>query len=187
MPRTKEQFEDIRSQRIELIENIAMHCFAEKGFHNTTISYIAKEAGISTGLTYNYFSSKEDLLKSIYLKGVKKAFSPLMEKALAEGKFKDFIEHIFNEVESNKEFWKLYFIVISQPDTMSQFQAYVLEILMPILTSITGYFKSKGVEEPELETQFLFSTLDGISINFLFNSDHYPLQKIKQKLLKNYE
>lgn len=72
MPKTKEQYEALRSQKMELIENTAMACFAENGFHGTSISSIAKKAGISTGLTYNYFSSKEDLLTAIYLKGIKK-------------------------------------------------------------------------------------------------------------------
>ena len=187
MPRTKKQFEEIRSQRIELIENTAMKCFAEKGFHNTSISTIAKEAKISTGLTYNYFSSKEELLKSIYLKGIKKVFAPLTDETLTKEKFIAFIEHIFNEIEVNTQFWKLYFIVISQPNVLVQYQEYMLEMTSPIMNAIISYFDKQGLQNPETEAQFLFSTIDGVCINYLINEKHYPLKHIKQKILKNYE
>jgi AcrR family transcriptional regulator len=39
----------------------AMRLFASKGFHNTTMGEIAKEAEFSTGSLYNFFKSKEEL------------------------------------------------------------------------------------------------------------------------------
>lgn len=39
----------------------ALALFAEKGFHTTSVSQIAEAAGVSKGLTYNYFESKEKL------------------------------------------------------------------------------------------------------------------------------
>lgn len=40
----------------------ALHLFAANGFHATTTAGIAKQAGVSEGTIYKYFSSKEDLL-----------------------------------------------------------------------------------------------------------------------------
>jgi AcrR family transcriptional regulator len=187
MPRTIKQFEELRNIKIELIESVAMKCFAAKGFHNTSISYIAKEAGISSGLMYNYFSSKDELLKSIYLKGIKKVFAPLKDETLTKKKFIAFIEHTFNEIETNIPFWKLYFIIMSQPDVLAQYQAYMLETALPIMNAITSYFTKQGIQNPEIETQFLFSTIDGVCINYLINYPEYPLEQIKQKILESYE
>lgn len=186
MPRRKEQFEKLRNTKIELIESVAMECFAAKGFHNTSISYIAKEANISSGLMYNYFSSKDDLLKSIYIKGIKKVFSPFKKETLNKKKFNAFIKHIFNEIETNTSFWKLYFIVISQPDVLVQYQEYMLEMVAPIMYAFVEYFTKQGIQNPEIEAQFLFSTIDGVCINYLINQSEYPLEEIKQKILKNY-
>jgi len=188
MPRTKTQFEELRKQKIELIENSAMKCFATRGFYNTSISAIAKEAKISAGLTYNYFSSKDELLKSIYIKGIQKVYAPLEGGVtLTTETFKDFIEHIFREIETNAPFWKLYFIVISQPEILSQFQEYMIERATPIITAVVNYFESQNLPNPEIEAQFLFSTIDGVCINYLIDSQHYPLTLIKQRVLKNYE
>ncbi|HEU4716632.1 MAG TPA: TetR/AcrR family transcriptional regulator [Bacteroidia bacterium] len=186
MPRTDKQLEELRNAKTELIESVAMKCFAAKGFHATSISYIARKAGISAGLMYNYFSGKDELLKSIYLKGIKKVFAPLEGEALTKEKFMAFIEYIFNEMETNTEFWKLYFIVISQPDVLARYQAYMLETALPIMNAIISYFAKQRMKNPEVEAQFLFSTLDGVCINYLINYPKYPLKQIKQKILKNY-
>jgi AcrR family transcriptional regulator len=187
MPRTKEQFEALRIQKIELIEDAAMECFAAVGFHGTSISSIAKKAGISTGLTYNYFSSKEDLLTSIYLKGMKNIFEPVEQlKVINEKGFRAFIDHIFTEMKNNTTFWKLYFIVMSQPDILAKYQEHIMKTIAPLTAKMSSYFKKKGISEPEAETRLLFSLLDGICMNYLTDNEHYPLDKIRKKILSYY-
>lgn len=60
MARTPKSVEDRREQIIDA----AMQIFAEKGFARATNRDIAEKAGITTGLIYYYFKSKEDLLKA---------------------------------------------------------------------------------------------------------------------------
>jgi AcrR family transcriptional regulator len=61
MARTPKVVEDRREQIIEA----AMHVFARKGYSNATNKDIAREAGITPGLIYYYFESKEALLYAI--------------------------------------------------------------------------------------------------------------------------
>ena len=44
------------------IADAAVEMFLERGFHKTTTRQIARAAGISNGLLYEYVSSKEDIL-----------------------------------------------------------------------------------------------------------------------------
>lgn len=60
MPRTPNVGEDRREQIIDA----AMRVFAQKGFARASNRDVAREAGITTGLIYYYFESKEDLLKA---------------------------------------------------------------------------------------------------------------------------
>jgi AcrR family transcriptional regulator len=60
MARTPKIAEDRREQII----NAAIRVFAQKGFARATNRDIAHEAGITTGLIYYYFKSKEDLLRA---------------------------------------------------------------------------------------------------------------------------
>jgi AcrR family transcriptional regulator len=50
----------------ELIYSTALDLFARKGYSDTTLRDIAKEANVSLGLTYRYFESKEELLLELY-------------------------------------------------------------------------------------------------------------------------
>lgn len=62
MPKLKP---DTQRARREHILDAAERCFAHAGFHRTTMQHICKEAGISAGALYVYFSSKEDLIAGI--------------------------------------------------------------------------------------------------------------------------
>ena len=50
-----------------MILDAATKIFAEKGYQYATISEVAKEGEISTGLLYSYFKNKLDLLLSVVL------------------------------------------------------------------------------------------------------------------------
>jgi TetR/AcrR family transcriptional repressor of uid operon len=62
MPKLKP---DTQRARREHILDAAERCFARAGFHRTTMHDICKEAGVSPGALYVYFSSKEELIAGI--------------------------------------------------------------------------------------------------------------------------
>jgi AcrR family transcriptional regulator len=53
---------DAAAERRGQILNAAMICFARTGFHQTSMQDISAEAGISVGLIYRYFASKEAVI-----------------------------------------------------------------------------------------------------------------------------
>ena len=65
MPRTEEQNEIIRLERIKRIEMSALFLFASKGYDGTTLDEIARESKSSHGLLYHYFKNKEKLYNYI--------------------------------------------------------------------------------------------------------------------------
>ena len=58
--------------RKEQILLAAERVFAQKGFHQSTVSEIAREAGVSDATIYEYFPNKEELLFSIPLETTRK-------------------------------------------------------------------------------------------------------------------
>ena len=54
-----------KSQRRDEIMAAAKEVFARKGFHETTIADIAKEAGLAYGSVYWYFDSKDELFHAL--------------------------------------------------------------------------------------------------------------------------
>jgi AcrR family transcriptional regulator len=87
------------------ILDAALRLFRERGFEQTTMRDVAKEAGVATGAAYYYYRSKEDLVMAFYLRTDEEARA-IFEKAIAsskdlkkriramiEGKFVQFAEH----------------------------------------------------------------------------------------------
>lgn len=68
----KAQSEQVHDERKAHIKRAALKVFAEKGLAGTKMSLIAEEAGISQGLTYKYFESKDEI------------FALLVEEAIEE-------------------------------------------------------------------------------------------------------
>ncbi len=80
MPRSKEKSEQIRIQSRAQILHAARMIFSERGYDGCKVTDIAKRANMSQGNIYWYFSSKEEMLKSILADGFE-TLGTLMRKA----------------------------------------------------------------------------------------------------------
>jgi len=68
------------SNRIEQILDAAEEIMSEMGLENSSIAEIAKRAGVTDSLIYNYFQGKEDLLFSIPGRRMKEVLKNLSEQ-----------------------------------------------------------------------------------------------------------
>ena len=62
MPKTSDSHLAARRQQIL---DAATECFAREGVHRTTVQHIVAEAGVSAGLFYRHFDSKEAIVEAI--------------------------------------------------------------------------------------------------------------------------
>lgn len=123
-PRTPQQFREIREEKMTLIMDVALHHFANNGYYRTTISQIARHAGISKGLMYNYFESKEALLKAIINKSVNEIYSYLdinQDGYISEEEFESFIRRMNVLFKDKRSFWQLLMQLLLQNDAREQF------------------------------------------------------------------
>ena len=73
--------EPVQKRSIEKKERIISKGFdliCEKGYHNTNTAEIAKVAGVSTGIVYQYFKDKHDILIEGIKKYAKDIFYPML-------------------------------------------------------------------------------------------------------------
>ncbi len=185
-PRTKEQVEEIRTKSRAAILQAGLELFAHQGFHHTTISQIASKAGISKGLIYNYFESKEDLLKGILEEAVhtgdeilETISDPDMdpEKALHQA-----IDQIFQLLEANPAYWRLIMSLSFKEDVTSQYETLTRQHEMKNLEYLAKLLEKAGVVNPQMESMYLSAALDGILLHFLHFKEKYPLQEMKEFL-----
>ncbi|MEP6698865.1 MAG: TetR/AcrR family transcriptional regulator [Verrucomicrobiota bacterium] len=87
---TTDNTADRRSQ----ILSAAMVCFAKRGFHQTSMHDISAEAGISVGLIYRYFESKNAVISAM-ADGHKREIHTLLESARQAPTLLDALEIFF--------------------------------------------------------------------------------------------
>jgi len=189
-PRSKEQFEEIRQRSRQTIKEAALELFGHQGYHSTSISQIAKEAGVSKGLLYNYFESKEALLEEILMDAVEtgeEIMAEIIQQANGPVKvLRGMIETTFAFVQDNLHYWKLLLAVA--------FQAGVLEDHVPKLKHkqiennerFIELFRKMGFPDAEREALAFSAIMDGIFVQYIQMEDQYPLEIMKQYLLERY-
>ncbi len=189
MPRTEEQFKEIREVKRNQIMDSALALFAEFGFTSTSINMIAKKTGISKGLIYNYFESKEDLINTILTDGFNEflnVFDTNKDVLLTDEEFTFFINETFDILKTNSTFWRLYFVVMFQPDVLKLIEAEIMKVVMPLIITLESYYKSKGVENPMAYARFVGAMLDGVSMNYVMDPDTFPLDEIKKIIINKF-
>ncbi|MGN7942327.1 TetR/AcrR family transcriptional regulator [Virgibacillus sp. 6R] len=107
MPRTKEQFEAMRLATKNKIHSSAIKLFAKKGFAATGVQDIAESAGISTGLLYRHYKTKDDLfneLISYATLGLEHIVKRFEDDLPPNEVFKEFSLEILNDFKKDDEF-----------------------------------------------------------------------------------
>lgn len=189
MPRTPEQYEEIRNEKKRAIMNVALDLFANEGFYSTSISRIAEKANISKGLMYNYFESKEELLNTILDDGFKRLiqnFDINNDNIITDEEFEHYIDSMFSILDENQSFWRIYFSLFVQSPLQEIISQKMMEWYTPLFSMLNDYFKRKNVEDPETEALLFGSLLDGIGFNYIMNPSLYPIEKVKKHLIKKY-
>lgn len=184
-PRTEKQFIEIREERKTQIKEVALELISEEGFQNTSISKIAKRAGISKGLLYNYYESKEEMIHEILYDGMDKLiaiFDPDKDGVLTDNEAKYFIDEVFYILKSNIKYWRLYITVMLQPGVMQLISEKFHEMVSPFMNTLISYFTAKGSPQPVTDARIVLALFDGICFHYILDPKHFPIDEIKQRL-----
>jgi len=85
VPRQSSENQRIRDDRRQQILRAASHVFARKGLAATTIADIAQAAGVSHGLAYHYFASKEEIFAQLIRRAMEGTEHLLLAARAREG------------------------------------------------------------------------------------------------------
>ncbi|OGU53959.1 MAG: hypothetical protein A2V66_08535 [Ignavibacteria bacterium RBG_13_36_8] len=189
MPRTEQQFKEIRDKTRRQILESALILFAKKGFHGTSMSDIANEAGVSKGLAYNYFKSKREIAQAIFEQMLR--IGSNIEKIILNIKdpfaqLKSIIEEGFCYIEENEKYWRLYVGFALQPDILDLVVDFTFEFNEKMVMKIAEIFTTIGIKDPELEARMFETQYDGIVMHYYFDKENYPFEEMKRMFMKKY-
>jgi len=188
-PRTKEQVAIIRQKSRKNILDSAMKLFAQKGFENTSVSAIAREANISKGLIYNYFDTKEAIVEGIVIELIELAneiTTPVNPNLPPNELLKITIDKYFKWLlfEAQQTSWML--PMAFQVGRYPFVTELVAEKIKLTISNTSQIFTALGYDDPEQEAWFLGALFDGISIDHALIAN-YDFQKMHTYLLKKYD
>ncbi|MBB6730156.1 TetR/AcrR family transcriptional regulator [Cohnella zeiphila] len=104
-PLNKQQLDQIRDERSTQIKQAALKVFARHGFIRTKTSMIAAAAGISEGLIYRYFESKDVLYTAIVRELMEDAASEIDDsRALPGTPYEQIKELTRNMLDADNQF-----------------------------------------------------------------------------------
>lgn len=189
MPRTPEQFQEIRSDRKKAILDAALHVFSEQGYHNASISQISKEARVSKGLMYNYFENKEELLKiliSSLLDKEVESMNRLLKNKITEETMIEFMSLTTNVLKSKPKKWKLYFKMSSQPEVLKIVEDKFAESGALFSKKIMEFFQNKGCSDPVMTFTYFTTAITGLKISYIMQPETYPIDKMEELIIKQF-
>ncbi|MCL2727195.1 MAG: TetR/AcrR family transcriptional regulator [Bacteroidales bacterium] len=178
MPRTPEQYEEIRNAKKKIILDAALKLFAEKGFASSSISCIAEEANISKGLMYNYFKCKNELLKTIvlsFMNEIGEMLDPNRDDILNEQEANQFFDKYFEMLMTRTEETKLFTQLTVQPEVI---QVISDSELMPDISKqgkmMISFFAGIHKENTQMVLMNYAAIIKGITVLYVFAPKKYP-------------
>lgn len=188
-PRNKAQNEAQRAQTRQQILMAGLKAFAEKGYGSASMSYIAKEAGISKGLSYHYFKSKEDLLHGIFemLMAMADGIESLWEGKSAKEKLKVTIDMTIGFIKEQPDTMRFMTSLALQPEVTENLKDLIASQKLTNIEIYADLFRDLDYENPLAEAYAFGALIDGTALGFLALGKDYPLDAMHQKILNKYE
>lgn len=183
----KDAFERIDDGRKNRILEVGIEEFSSKGFEKANINIIAKNAGISIGLMYKYFATKEDLFMTCLKRGM-----DVLEKALYDIMISDdkllvkaekLIKTICFHSRKNSNYIRMYNEICAERRSIEKIKAMVEEIeskRSTIYISTIAQALAKGEVREDLDPRLFAYFLDNLltTLQFSYTCDYYR-EKLK--------
>lgn len=174
-PRNEEQNKQIRDERKQQILKAALKVFARRGLTATKISEIASEAGLSHGLVYHYFSSKDEIftiLVDMALEGSSKVIGYAAQQNVSPlEQLRWLTETILKELPEDGAYYTLIIIQAFTSDAVPDSVKAILnskspsslEAILPIIIAGQQADQIVQVEPAKLADQY-FALIQGFAI-----------------------
>ncbi|MBW1996923.1 MAG: TetR/AcrR family transcriptional regulator [Deltaproteobacteria bacterium] len=165
--------------KYQRIINAATKIFARKGFFNSKISDIAKEAQVADGTIYLYFENKDDILISLFEEQMKKVLEGMKEELKREKdpvrKIKRFALYHLKLIEHNKDMAEIIQVELRQSSKfMKEYKNEKFIEYLNLIGEIVREGQEKGVFRqdivPGIAKRAFFGALDEMSRFWVLSS-----------------
>lgn len=177
----------MREESRENILDSALELFARHGFQGTSVRNLAEHAGVSQGLLYNYFESKQALLRAIFERGsaqVRETFEAAEAAAPVES-LAVLVRAAFASVRRNREFWQLSYQLRMQPDVLADVGPAIVDRGREIRARIEELLRRAGAPHAGVRATLLFAAIDGVAQHYVLDPERYPIDEVASDMIRS--
>ncbi|WP_078129515.1 TetR/AcrR family transcriptional regulator [Leptospira alexanderi] len=171
----------------DLILKTSLKLFSEQGYHGTTMRQVASKAGMSLGLAYRYFDSKEAILEGIIESHDKILKRYITDEVVSNPSREDLIvnvsESIITLVKENEDYLRLYWNLMLQPKIHRLKRRNIRLVNIIFFETSKKTIRSIKPNYTEFEIKNLASTTIGYMINYLTNKKEFSLDDFRSYLV----
>lgn len=169
-----------------------MKVFAEQGFFQSTISQIAREAGVADGTIYLYFKNKDDILLQFFgykTKQVFQSFREELDKAdSARGKLCNLIRRHLEEFQNDKNMAVVY---QAEARSNSRLVEKQLREMSKMYLDLTAEIIEQGQEEGQIRKdlyvslvkRFILGAVEEVINTWVLSGGKYDLVSMAEPLV----
>jgi len=170
----------------------ALAVFAEQGFHASTISQIARKAGVADGTIYLYFKNKEDILISFFQLRAKHAFGGFraeVQKAdNALDKLRFLIRRHLAEFQANRDMAVVYQDETHRSSRIAEQQIKEMsQMYLDLVSEIVEQGQQEGTMRRDLYVglvkRFILGAVDEVISTWIHSQGKYDLASMADPLV----
>lgn len=195
MPPHRPWQRDPHPRSVDVILQAGLELFAVHGFHTTSLAQVAERAGVSKGLIYNYFPSKDDLLVGIVksrLRGGAESPNAPPAHLPAEEKLRRLLERTTARLLEHADVYRLYASLLLHPGP-TQVLGRVEELLRPEMegteAELAAIFTGLEPGRATLDSMLCRVVLDGFLFTLVtrpevrMQPESFPLRALRERLV----
>lgn len=162
----------------------AIRVFANNGYFNSKVADIAREAGVADGTVYLYFKSKEEILHSIFDRGMEEAITEVRKQLATITDPREKLRHIallhLERLGSDRDLAVVFQVELrGSTKFMEEFSATGFAEYLGVIRSTIEEGQAAGVFRKELNAKvaakILFGALDEMATNWILSKRRYKL------------
>lgn len=177
----------------EAIIRAGVKVFAEKGFFSSKVADVAREAGIADGTVYLYFKSKDEILHSIFDRGmaefIERGRNELRDLKSPEDKLRRIAELHLENLGADRDLAIVFQVELrGSTKFMREFSAAGFHEYLEIIRETIAEGQKAGVFrsdiKPIVAAKILYGSLDEMVTNWILSDRAYALAPMAGEVLK---
>jgi AcrR family transcriptional regulator len=172
-----------------LILDAAVRVFARQGFHTCRVSDIADEAGVAYGLVYHYFTSKEEILDTLFLERWGLMLDAIADadrrECSARDKLTAIAAFIIDSYRHDPNVMKVIIVEVTRAaNTFGRTHLTQIREAYGQIAAIVARAQQDGAFRAEIDPEFaalaFYGLIEQVLTGWIFDSDPVPDERVER-------